>query len=231
MKFIQQLKNEAGLSHRLSFDAVLLVDLEVVREKMGAYPGIKLVSYGSSLRYSFENVAEDGSFIIISLLDNSISLDIFSPGDPDALEKIAILRLLSVASVLHDCYKVYLDGMFSILVKILSEDMNRINGCKRCLTQEKKKYRREIDIVLAKRIIGIRKERVELENKIETDRKHIEKLVGIIILSKHNGSSPDEIIKDLGISKALLDLAIANLSRNGYKRVELGNGRFQMVMR
>ena len=231
MKFIQQLKNEKGLSHRLSFDAMLLVDLEVVKEKMGAYPGIKLVSYGSSLRYSFENVAEDGSFIIISLLDNSISLDIFSPGDPDALEKVAILRLLSVASVLHDCYKVYLDGMFSILVKVLSEDMNRISGCKRCLTQEKQRYRREIDIVLAKRIIGLRKERAELENKIETNRKYIEKLVGIIILSKHNGSSPDEIIKDLGIDKALLDLAIANLSRNGYKRIELGNGRFQMVMR
>lgn len=231
MKFIQQLKNETGLSHRMSFDAILLVDLEVVKEKMEAYPGIKLISYGSSLRYSFENVAKDGSFIVISLLYDSIDLDIFSQRDPDSLEKIAILRLLSVAAVLRGCYRVYLDGMFSILVKILSEDMNSINICKRCLTQEKQRYKRDIDIVLAKRIIDLRKERMELEGKIEADRKHIEKLVEIIILSKQNGISPDEIIKDLGISKILLDLAVANLSRRGYKRIELGNGRFQMVMR
>ena len=231
MRFIQQLKNETHTTHRLSFDACLLVSFEVVKEKMEAYPGAKLVSSGSTLRYIFESVTKDSSFIVISFLDNAIIMDISSPGDPDSLEKIAILRLLSVAAVLNDCYRVYLNGLFPILVRILSEDVNKISRCKRCLAREKQVHKRDIDMVLAKRIVDLHKEKIEFENKIEKFGKSIERLIEIIVLSKHNGSSPDEIIKDLGISKNLLDTTIANLSHKGYRKIELGNGRFQMVMR
>ncbi len=190
-----------------------------IRKRLGIYPGFKLISSGTRLKYLINNAAEEKRRIYTLEVDRSqIRLTLHSSVIEPELDVEPMLRLLNVSQILSDLYTFDISTVFPYIIAILSKD--KLYYSKRSL-KEPIRNGENIEHVLAKRIIHLLIDKNTLQDELHSSSLVLQRLLSKLIVIEYEGKkiSINEIAEKYGVEKRLVEDAIRGLDKVGYKRI------------
>ncbi len=218
-------KGGSYLTSRIQVAAELSGRISTIKGCLEAYPGLRLVGDGTSLRYELADEGVGDRFYSIELGKNQISLTICSRQTPVLFMQEAMLRLLAVMQITSEHYRVDISSLYPYLIMTIA---NQQIGSVMARTEAAQED--SSDLILSKRIISLMKENTELKEESERLAARFRKLVQrAIVLSSTGNTSTADLERDLSLSKDELSLALSGMRQAGYNPVYLGRDRFSLV--
>ncbi len=168
----------------------------------------------------------DGRQSCISLYTDKITIGLFSDEVLENPKRDMLLRLLSIFSKVGQHYQISLSDIYADLVESLAKGqigyyLNRISET------NKNEYS---DIILAKRIIGLKAENTMINAKYVQAKDKLARLAPEIIIAKHgHETTMQEITVQTGLSIEEVKTALNELPKMGYKVLESRNRKLSVM--
>ncbi len=219
------MQNDYFLS-KICSNAKLLRTLSSVAKELECYPGLVRIRRGTTLAYLIGREAGD-CFYTVELSKDAIALTIHSKASPVYYFQEALLRLLSIFSILEEFYVVDLRSIYPYLINVLGasqlgnlvdksdKDGSRWSG---------------IESILAKRINSLLSQNAALQGSLEEKERKLDLLLSRFIIAKYGGTVDlDTAAKDIHVESTDIEKAIKNMESLGYKGVRVGERRFSLM--
>lgn len=215
------------LLSKIPIKAKLSKKLSEVARELGCYPGLRLVKKGTGLKYIIGDDGDD-RFYLVEFSRESVSLTINSKISPLSYMQEAVLRLLSLLSLLDGAYQVEISSLYPYLINLLSSyqfsqlkdlgggsDLGRNNGS---------------EIVLAKRINSLLRENMEIGNQLTDKKRKLDFVLYKFILARYgNVVDLDLVQKETQMERKEIENTLKSMEGFGYRAVKIGEGRFSLA--
>ncbi len=222
---VGQMKGDRGyLLQRIAIKGRLLTSAMSVMESLKAYPQTRQFDSGTVIRCVIGPEGAD-KHCVLSIEGDSLVFDFYSKASATYFMPEALLRVASVAAVLAGDYAFEINELFPYLVEALSSQLPRprtsvINGDERDGS----------DLVLAKRIISLRKQNMQLDKDLASAKSKLLRLAALFIVNRFGPNADiEEAAKESGISKEDVEMALRLMPEIGYKALPAGKGRFNVI--
>lgn len=202
--------------------------LSDLRKILNNYPGLIPISYGSIIKYKLLDQNKE-YFYTLEISRNSISVTINSGSSPVYYMQEALLRLLSVLSVLEEFCEVDIRSLYPYLINVFSSSKldqfaNRISG------MIEVKEDNDVELVFAKRINSLLIEKEDSAQKLkEANVRFASLLSRFIILKYGNNVDIKEIERDTEIKEKEIIDALKHVDTAKYGIIQINNDRFSLV--
>ncbi len=222
---VSQMKDEKNyLLQRIAIKGRLLTSATSVRESLKAYPQTRQFDSGTAIRCVIGLEGSD-KHCVLSIEKDSLVFDFYSKTSSAYFMPEALLRVASVAAALAGDYAFEINGLFPYLVEALSSQLPRPRT-----SIIRRDEREGGDLILAKRIISLKKQNMQLNKDLASMRSKLLRLAALFIISRFGpNANIEEAAKESGISKEDVDLALRLMPEIGYKALPAGNGRFNVI--
>ncbi len=225
MNFKGRANGEVYLTSRIQVEAELSGRMSTLKGCLEAYPGLRLVGEGTSLRYELADEGVGDRFYSIELGKTQISLTICSRQTPVLFMQEAMLRLLAIMQITSEHYKIDISSLYPyLIIAIANQQIGSVMAGKEAERQDGS------DLILSKRLISLMKENADLRDKSEKLSARFRRLVQkAIVLSSTGNTSMTDLERDLSLSREELSIALSGMRQAGYNPVYLGKDRFSLV--
>ncbi len=225
MRLRNSCRSEGYLVSRIPVRAVASTGMGSVAERLRLYPSLTQLGRGTSLRYMLRTEQSD-HFYIIALEKHEILLEIYAKETPLYLFGDAMLKLLSLFGVLEGLYTFDIAGLFPYMVWVLG----RQQLAEHPMQEAERRHDISSDLVLARRILGLAKERQEADARAERWHLRAIHILAKLMVYEHScGFSIEDIAKEHGIAQHDVLDAIEAMSSIGYRAVRTGRGSFALA--
>ena len=212
----------------ISVSSRIQASLAEVKLILSHYPSLKLMSYGTSLRYLSEEESEN-IFYTLDFAISAIKITIHSKDSPIYYTSEALLRLLAMLSVMEGVYEPDIRGIYPYLILALGESKlqrlteNLGNG-------ESPNSENSTDILLARRINWLAAENRRLAAELAGSKAMSESILSkFIILHYGTEGSLERLSKETGLDRSQAEKALSGMGRLGYKLIRNGKDRYSLV--
>lgn len=215
------------LASKMPISAKLLTRLSSVRTKLKSYPGIKLVRNGEVVKYLISD-EDDERFYTIEFSKDRIVTTVYSGISPLYYMQEAILRTLSILSIIGECYQIDVKSLYPYLINLLANQ--QVGALERPILQEEQP-RNGSDIILAKRISSLIRDNSILKAELNDLRKKLISISCLFIITKYIGTSVEmgSILKETCIDSDDVSSITDQLHLLGYKIVKTGFDKVSIV--
>lgn len=212
------------LISRIPLKARSVFGISAIRKRLGLYPSLTPLSYGTSLRYALGSMQSD-HFYLLAFSREGILLEVYSKTSPLYLLGDALLRLLSVLALLEGLCSVELESLYPYMIWALGRQHLE------CVSEEPAEREEQgSDIVLAKRIIMLSREKSELGKKAERWHSAARQILARLIASRYGaGFAVDDVAHETGLSEETVREALRLMPTLGYKTLNMDGKTFSLV--
>lgn len=224
--FKKRINPKNYLLMRVPLRAKLTCSIRDVKEILENHPDLVLIKNSPELRYTTLEDEID-HFYTFEFGKEHIIAEVYSKESPIYLMREILLRLLSLLAILGDSYKVDIESIFPYIAIELSS--NQISSYINNIEQPRKQN--ESDIILAKRILELNNKNRALSEELEKYKNQTTVLLSYLIIQIGMQKSLDlkEIEKKYNVNKEHVDSAIICIQNFGYKTVNLGANKINVV--
>ena len=209
---------------RIPLAARLIASKAEVKRALANYPNLSLVKEGQELRY-FSNF-EDDRFYAFRFSSESVVEEIYSVSSPIYLLKAAILRLLGLLCALDGMYDFRIESIFPYLILAINQETSIPK-----FLPELEQNPGNPEIILAKRILELLKERSEMGKESKALKFRADLLLSHLLLfeSTTGKISEDEFSLRYRLGGGDIRRAIEASQSLGYKVLRYGGKEFRVV--
>jgi hypothetical protein len=213
------------LSRSIILKASLSTSLDGVRTRLEKYPDIKFLESRREIRFIATDANEicyefqlSKQYLMAKVLSTTVP--------PEHFLHNALLRLLSVSSFLEGCYAYEIESVFPVMIDVLS----RQHLSQHAITQSRTAADRSGDLLLARRINSLLKERSELSDRCGSLNRELNRLTVMLITSRYGSSFSIEDLKKDGIfTEDMLKARLNEIEKSGYKIIRLDKQKMALV--
>lgn len=211
---------------RIPLRAKLIKKISNVKSALESYPALNPTKYGTLLKYRIESEIAEEHFYMLEIDKESITIEIHASASPSYFFNEALLRLLSIASVLDGLYEFRIQDLFPYFVYSLAKQQINYYGQK---LEKNEGNEDNSDMILAKRINSLILENAILKEQLKNiSAKFIHSISTLIIMKYSYNSDVDSITKDNGLERNEVLEALKIMPDLGYRVIDYGN-RFNLV--
>ncbi len=216
-------QNKYAISYVMSVNADMTADAGQIREYLSEVKTYKLAAEGQNVCVTSEE--QDRKFIF-NLDENRISIELLSNAVLENPKREALLKLFELLSNCRWKYEIRLSEVYAHLSESLIK--NQLNHYSNAIKEmNSNEYS---DILLAKRIIELRKKNLELENGYAKLRNKLYQIAPELIIARSGrGATVQEIMEYTGLDKLEVQSALNELPDLGYRILPSKGNKLNIV--
>ncbi len=221
------MRDENGyLRGRMPVNAKLLTSMSAVKSHLNGYPNLRLIKRGSELHFLIGGEGEPDKFYIASFGREHVALELFSKISPIYLLPEALLRMLSILSMVSSDYEFDVRSLFPYLIEVIASQNIRY-----CLERlDTGRLENHSDIILAKRIRSLLESNIRLSKDLESTKLRLSRIAASFIVNRYGSSAGiEEICNGLGMSEKEADSILDFMPEVGYRAIRSNGGKFNLV--
>lgn len=199
--------------------ATLLTSLRAVRQSLITYPNLLIVGDGTSIRCVIEDSGAENRFYLVEIKKDCFSIEIHSIDPPLYFINEALLRLISIATLLGKDYKIDLYDILTYFTQALAAQ--QINDYSKKFPDLSDQSLPEL--TLSRRIIGLLHESDTLHAEYGELNDLFLNLLAVYIIARHPSRiSVEELSSETKADSVSINEAMRRLQSMGYKAVQTG---------
>jgi ribosomal protein S25 len=191
-----------------------------IKKRLEMYHGLELISEGTILKYLIDEATEVKNRIyLVEISRQQVRLTMYSNAIEPGLDTEPLLRLLSISQILSDLYKFDISSIFPNLIAILSRA--KLQPEKKYLKEAEQTSSNSIEHTLARRIIKLLMENDAMQKELNASNTNSQQLLSKLIMLEFENrkASVDIIAEKYMVGRGLVEEALRNLEKIGYKRL------------
>ena len=211
------------LTSIISVPSRLISDFSSVKQKIGCYPSIRLVSEGTTIKYLIDCEYPE-RFYVLELRSDAITLTLSSTSSPKYFMGEALLRLANILTILSEDYESDLRCLLPYMGLVLRDRGGIPDRC------AEKPFNREADVILSRRIVELSLQNKTAHGELARTKSKLTSSIATYLLHRHNGAMAiDLLAKELGVERDDVSASLARLRELGYRTVQNKTGGFDLV--
>jgi len=218
---------EGYLLSRMAVKARLLTRRSALAGFLSSYPLLRQLRKGTRVAYLVGEDRED-CFYTAEFSDDAVVLTIHSKDSPLYHMQEALLKLLSMLSLLEDFYVPDMRSLYPYLINLLSSyQFSQLSD-----RLARPKAEQDSDIILAKRINALLREKSDSAEKLKTERRRLIAVLSKFLVVKYgNILDLDSAARETGIERGELEGMLEGIEGLRYRKVRINEGRFSLASR
>ncbi|MDE1825700.1 MAG: hypothetical protein KGH61_01405 [Candidatus Micrarchaeota archaeon] len=216
--------NKGMLCMKIPLVARLIKSKAEIKLVLANYPNLSLVKEGKELQYlsNFDGY----QFYSFKFSSESVVGEVYSTSSPVYLLKGTILRLLGILCALDGIYDFRIESIFPYIILAIGNGQSN-----QVVPPNHEEDLGNPDIILAKRILELLKERDKLGDESKKIKSRADLLLSHLIVSesKIGKIHEDELSLRCGLERGDLEEAIATSQSLGYKILRYARKEFRVV--
>lgn len=216
-------RNRYAISYAMSVKAAARISAAQMRECLSRVKTYKVLDGGSGTAVTWEE--QDRRFRF-NLDENRISIDMSSNAAMENPKKEMLLRMFELMSSCRWQYDIPLSEIYGHVAESLVK--NQLNYYSNAMKEmNSNEYS---DILLAKRIIELRRQNLELESNLARLRNKLYRAAPELIIARSGRESTiQEIMEYTGLDKQEVQSALKELPDLGYRVMPSGGNKLNVV--
>ncbi|MGC8676103.1 MAG: hypothetical protein ACP5T3_01115 [Candidatus Micrarchaeia archaeon] len=202
--------------------------LSAIASALANYPGMVQVGTGTMLKYELRPDSQNPDhFYVLEITRNSMALFTFSKSSPVYFMQEALLRLVSVLSLLDGVCTAELSGIYPYLISVLARQQLAYAE-ERAI--DVRKPHDDLALLLSSRIKALLEENYALKRSGSESSQALSRVTAMLIVSRSSGlASVSELARITGQSREQILLAMAELPKLGYRAAYKNRDEFELV--